>query len=274
MAQNLAMTISDLSLLMGVSQQAIRMYEKKGALPHAKDEANGYRYYHYPDLQQGIQLRNYVKLGIPISQAAKLVSGIKPEEIDAALAQQEQELLARMEREQALIRAIERQRRWLADIPALCDRCVIEERPPLYRLTCTANGKALQDAHARKIINEWTALLPVTMLSGIVEEGEMGPDCVVSPGLAIFAGECGLLSTVNSPYITYFHPRRCVKTILRIGSKARDFYSMGVSALEYMEKKGLRLTGEAVSVSIVNKALASPSPDDPSDYVLSWLPID
>ncbi|MDR1619296.1 MAG: MerR family DNA-binding transcriptional regulator [Clostridiales bacterium] len=42
---DLILTMSDLCLLMGVSQQAIRMYEKKGALPNVKDEKNGYRYY-------------------------------------------------------------------------------------------------------------------------------------------------------------------------------------------------------------------------------------
>ncbi|MDR1619295.1 MAG: hypothetical protein LBS18_01330 [Clostridiales bacterium] len=219
-------------------------------------------------------MRNYIKLGIPIRQAAKIVAGADINGIDAALQRQKREIEKKVDKNIAFLRAIARQRAWLAEISELCEKITIEDRPPLYRLTCTNNRKALQSKDARKFIGEWTGLLPITMLSGLAKKEDIGPDNVVEPGLAIFAGEIGFLSTVNSPYITYYHPRRCVKTIVRVSGHARDYYSMTVPSLKLMEANGLRVTGDILSISIANKVVTRIAPEDPSDYVLAWIPID
>jgi DNA-binding transcriptional MerR regulator len=122
MSHDFKMTMKDLCLLMGVSQQAIRMYEKKGAMPQAKNEINGYRYYHYPDLQQGVHLRNYIRTGISIQQAAAMINGAPLDDIGKILESQRKEIEKQIAWKQALIRALDRQQQWYRDIPLLHDQ--------------------------------------------------------------------------------------------------------------------------------------------------------
>ena len=75
MEVDLRFSLRDVCALAGVSHQSIRMYEKWDVLPKIAQEGNGYRYYHYPDLQRVIFLRYYASLGVPIKASAALING-------------------------------------------------------------------------------------------------------------------------------------------------------------------------------------------------------
>ena len=275
MEEDLRFSLREDCALAGVSHQSIRMYEKWDVLPKIAQEGNGYRYYHYPDLQRVIFLRYYASLGVPIKASAALINGASTKELQSVMKNYEQELQKKILFEQAALECVRRQTAFLEEINDCRERCWVEYRPAMYRLRCSDEGRMSNDPEAVRLMKEWAGLFPVVLFSGVSETDDMDrPDQLVSPGYAIYAEHAALLSGTESPYIDYYPSVRSVRAILRIGSQARDFCSMGEFVLRFIRQKGLRPCGQIVSVSIANKALTSACAGDPSDYVCCWTPIE
>ena len=271
---DLRFSLREVCALTGVSHQSIRMYEKWGVLPKIAEEDNGYRYYHYPDLQRAVFLRYYASLGVPIKETSVLVNGASVAEMEQVHDAYQREIEGRMAFERAALECLERQRAFLKEIDCFSERCQIVTRPALYQLCCSVDGEVNKSQEAIRLMKEWAALAPVTVFSGISRRDNLGPEGIVDPGYAIYARHAHLLSTLNSPFITYYPPVRAVRAILRVSSRARDFYSMGAFTNAYLEENGLRLCGDVVSISIANKALTRAYPHDPSDYICAWSPVE
>lgn len=275
MEVDLRFSLQNICALTGVSHQSIRMYEKQGVLPKIAQEGNGYRYYHYPDLQRVVFLRYYASLGIPIKAAAELINGVELDTLSTTLDHYEEDLRRQIRFQQAALESLELQREMLRELESYEERCRVTTRPALYRLRCAREGKLFTDPKATALMKEWAGLFPVTLLSGISQQDQpIRPDQVVDPGYVIRAEHAGLLSTTESPYIDYYPPVRCVRAILRISSGAKDFVSMGTFVQDYIREQGYRPTGDSVSVSIANKLRTPAHPEDPSDYVCGWTPIE
>ncbi len=270
---DLRFSLKDICALTGVSHQSIRMYEKQGVLPRISQEHNGYRYYHFPDLQRVIFLRYYASVGVPIKAASTLINGASVMDMEQAIDSYAQKTLARMRFDSAVLDCLERQKALLGELEGRWQDCWIEQRPAMYRLRCCVNGQMLEEEAAVRLMKEWAGLFPVTMFSGVSGELGCSRKRIVDPGYVIYAEHAHLLSTTESPYIDYYEPVHCVRTIMRISSKARDFYSMGERLLDYIRENDLEPCGEIVSISIANKALTSDCLDDPSDYVCGYMPI-
>lgn len=272
---DLRFSLQDICALTGVSHQSIRMYEKQGVLPKIAQEGNGYRYYHYPDLQRAVFLRYYASMGVPIKGAAELINGAELETLTDALERREEDLKRQIRFQQAALESLERQRALLKELDHYEERCTVTMRPALYRLRCAREGKLFTEPEAVERMKEWAGLFPVTLFSGLSRQDQpMRPDEVVDPGYVIWEEHAGLLSTTESPYIDYYPPVRCVRAILRISSEAKDFVSMGIFVQEYIRRRGYRPKGDSVSISIANKLRTGVYPDDPSDYVCGWTPIE
>ena len=275
MEVDLRFSLQNICALTGVSHQSIRMYEKWGVLPKIAEEGNGYRYYHFPDLQRAVFLRYYASLGIPIKSASRLINGTQAETISEALNRCEEALRRHILFEQATLESLEEQRALLKEITPFAERCEVTTRPALYRLRCAEAGKLYTAPEAVRLMKEWTALFPVIRFSGLASAQDAErPDQIVDPGYVIRAEHAPLLSTTKSQYIDYYPPVRCVRSIIRISSKAKDFYSMGTHINRFVDEQGCRICGDVVSVSIANKALVHPHEEDPSDYVCVWSPIE
>lgn len=270
---DLRFSLRDICALTGVSHQSIRMYEKQGVLPRISQEHNGYRYYHFPDLQRVIFLRYYASVGVPIKAASALINGASVADMEQTIDSYAQRTRARMRFDSAVLDCLERQKALLGELEGDWQACRIEQRPAMYRLRCCVNGQMQEDEEAVRLMKEWAELFPVTMFSGLSGAQDDSRERIVDPGYAIYAEHAHLLSVTRSPYIDYYPPVRCVRSIMRISSKARDFYSMGERLLDYIRENGLEPCGEIVSISIANKALTSACPDDPSDYVCGYMPI-
>ena len=272
MEVDLRFSLKDVCSLTGISHQSIRTYENMGVLPRISEEGNGYRYYHYPDLQRVIFLRYYAASGVPIREAASLINGQSADELIARLKTCEEALDFQCLFLKAQREALRRQSALLQRVSDYDDRCEICMRPGLYRLSCAENGRIFHDKESQRLMQEWSALFPVTLFSGRIDSGSLRPDSVVDPGYVLYEEHAALLSTLDSPRIRYYPPVRCVQSLIRISSQARDFVSMGGCQQKYLKENGLTPKGDILSISIANKTLAK-GLNDPSDFVLAWTEI-
>lgn len=67
-------TIHEISKLMGISADAIRLYEKEGLVTPVRDPQNGYRYYETMEIQHIMMIHLYRQLGVSIAEIRNLLT--------------------------------------------------------------------------------------------------------------------------------------------------------------------------------------------------------
>ena len=68
-------TIHDVAALLGISPDAIRLYEKEGLVFPLRDPNNGYRYYEFAQIHRILGISLYRQLGVGIAEIRELLSG-------------------------------------------------------------------------------------------------------------------------------------------------------------------------------------------------------
>lgn len=71
---NIHYTIHKVADLLGISADAIRLYEREGLVNPLRDETNGYRYYEADQIHRIMGISLYRKLGVSIPEIKKLLS--------------------------------------------------------------------------------------------------------------------------------------------------------------------------------------------------------
>lgn len=99
-------TVGDVARLSGVSVRTLHHYDQIGLLPPSGRSDAGYRLYSEPDLQRLRQVLFYRELGFGLDDVAQILAS-READADAHLRRQHRLLRDRLERTQALLKAIE-----------------------------------------------------------------------------------------------------------------------------------------------------------------------
>lgn len=91
-------TIHEVAALLGISADAIRLYEKEELVHPTRNPDNGYRYYNFEQMQQVMAISLYRQLGIGIQKIRQIMQqGALPsvaEQFDQVIEENEKEILA------------------------------------------------------------------------------------------------------------------------------------------------------------------------------------
>ena len=126
------LTIGEAARLIGIDAKTIRFYEDIGLLPPARRSANRYRRYGQADVNRLVLLRRIRLLGVPLSAAKPLLSGVP----DARCADIQRGLLALVD---ARLAALNRE---IAELHALRDETLRYQRA---LADCAVTGDDLFD---------------------------------------------------------------------------------------------------------------------------------
>lgn len=74
-------TIHDVAALLGISTDAIRLYEKEGLVSPLRDPNNGYRYYEFAQIHRILGISLYRQLGVGIAEIRDLLGKSSFEEL-------------------------------------------------------------------------------------------------------------------------------------------------------------------------------------------------
>ena len=90
-------TIHDVAALLGISTDAIRLYEKEGLVSPLRDPKNGYRYYEYDQIHRIMGISLYRQLDVGIAEIRELLNDQTFPEVcthfEEYIAQSEQEII-------------------------------------------------------------------------------------------------------------------------------------------------------------------------------------
>ena len=137
--------ISQVAKIIGVSTEAVRLYEKKGVLKSEKDEESGYRLFNALDIGTMLRCRSYAQFGLSLSKAASLINDYDLEQSHRVLVGQEAHMQQEIERQmRCLVRLKE-----LNQLIAGCERdagvCRVQEHPGILRMDYHRNGVLTED---------------------------------------------------------------------------------------------------------------------------------
>ena len=89
--------IHEVAALLGISADAIRLYEKEGLVHPTRNPGNGYRYYNFQEIQRVMGISLYRQLGIGINKIRQLVQQQSFDEVegqfDRLIEENEREIL-------------------------------------------------------------------------------------------------------------------------------------------------------------------------------------
>lgn len=74
-------TIHEISKLLGISSDAIRLYEKEGLVTPVRDPQNGYRYYETMEIQRIMGIHLYRQLDVSIAEIRNLLTATSLQEV-------------------------------------------------------------------------------------------------------------------------------------------------------------------------------------------------
>lgn len=127
-------TIHEISKLLGISADAIRLYEKEGLVTPVRDPQNGYRYYETLEIQRIMGIHLYRQLDVSIAEIRNLMAATSLSSVSDSFSY----LALHTENEiEHLQRRLEKLRFMKQHIDNLIDgqrNCCIKELPAIYTL--------------------------------------------------------------------------------------------------------------------------------------------
>lgn len=267
--KEIELKMNEMCDLLGISPQAIRLYEKYEAIHSFKYEGNGYRYYYFEDIGPAIQVRSFRKLGLPLADAARLCKASKPEEVTKSLAAYQEELKWNIRYQQALLEKCEEMEKavdW-----AVCNLHQFKKckRPPMYHLLCEKDGEILKGRAERTLIRSWSDQIPFVHYCPLIEAENISKESVCKVAFCVFEKDREFVSSLDAPYVRYFPETDCIGGVVSVDQNTLDYYSVLASGLDYLKQNGYELTGDILSVML---AAGIKIDDNICDYHYVWYP--
>lgn len=240
--------IGEVSRLLGLTPEAIRYYEDQGIITPRKAEKTGYRYYNVWDIHILIHARSYRQYGFSLAETAMLLNQSDNRDLIQHLDEKEEEIQEAITEQLRLLRLIRAKKEHIARTEESIGGFRLEYSPEIYRLDTEQNYKLYESREAMDLMREWINRAPFVFPSALLrkEAVESGSEAY-SFGLGVDSEYAGRLALRESPYIR-FHPAR-LSVFTAFGSCSRMRFSAENlrPALEFMQRQGLRLCGDAVT---------------------------
>ena len=264
--------ISKISKIVGISSEAVRLYEKKGVVHSQKNPQNGYRSFHTLDIGTLLRCRTYAQLGLSLNEAADLINAADVADVHARLGRQEK----------ALEREMEKCRRYLnrlQDLNGQILRCQgevgsfrVENHPGLYHLDYRNNERILDDEERMALYPQWASWVPLSFVSlRFPLEGILQGGADYYGGFGVMEEDAHFLGISASHLVRCFPAHLSLRTILCIPGERRIMRRDIQSALDNLLSSGYRVGGDPFTRMIVTVNRNRP---EFVRYYEMWIPID
>lgn len=241
--------ISDISAILGISPQSVRLYEKHGIVKMEKDAETGYRYFSRPELNTLLNARHLRAYDFNLPEIAVLLNDAALDEIcpacDARIDAMEREL----ERRKAVLEHLKEERQHIAQAISTVGQCRICTSPSFYFLPYMANDVLLRSPALRAALREWSACTPfVSRVSFVSRERLSSREADMLTGYFLEKKHAGMLPQSALNPARFCPPVRCVYTTFFV---ERDSHSTSIRnffqhALDYLDSNGLDLAKDIV----------------------------
>ena len=265
--KEIELKMNEMCELLGLTPQAIRLYEKHQAIHSFKYEGNGYRYYYFEDVGPAIYVRHLRKFGFSLPQASELVQGSEVNHLTSLLEAQEKKIEKEIAYQQAMLKRCRQLKEMIPDCFSHLHEFSECIRPAMYFLPCERNGKFLQTAEEKETIRGWSQGYPFVYFCPMTESELLNQESVTQLALCLFEQDKQFLEEEMLALAEYVPAHRCIGGVTRVSEHATEYYSVLEDGLEYMKDHGYELTGRIYSILL---ASSLQSGDEKADYYYIW----
>ena len=239
--------ISDISAIVGISPQSVRLYETHGIVEMEKDPATGYRYFSRPALNNLLSARRLRAYEFDLPEIAHLLNDAGPEEIGPAFDARIDALAAELARRKAVLAHLKEERRRFRNAARRKGRCRVCTSPGFYFLPYMENDVLLKSQELRAALKEWSAATPfVGRLSLFTGEVLKGRAPNAQTGYYLHERYASCLCAERLAAARYIPPARSVyfSFFIERDSPTAPLVERFRPVAAYFAAHGLRLAGE------------------------------
>lgn len=260
--------------MLGMSQEAIRYYEKQGIILSEKDEENGYRSFSYRNLIALQRLRLYNGLGFPVKESHDLINELTSEEISERLTDNEAGLILQIKRLERIVSYSKMMRHAIDEMPQMLNQFRIEDSPAVYHIKYQDDRTVLSDKKRAQTIKSWYEQSPVVLPNSVISIRELRPWVQLELGFSIFEEDYACFIRDHTPrdFIRFIPSKRSIYSILEVDYNTPNFYIPFLPLLHYIEENHLETEDLIFGFPLLTKCrLREDMP--PKDYYQLWVPL-
>lgn len=231
--------IGEVAETLGLTNEAIRHYERMGIVRSRRDPENKYRFFDQYDVERLIEMRFCCALGFSIEESRNL---LQTPNLDYA----EEKL---REHKAGLINKIELMRGVIDSIDQMISRMknpyhhkqIVTMRPEFLRLP--AYGKKV-DSNMKELRRTWIAAMPLTMIS---PSFKLGPDDIsCERGFCILKEDAERVQLPINEQVQFYPACDCISMFVDYDENDRIPSDIFDSVRQYAERKNLLIEGEII----------------------------
>ncbi len=244
-------SISEVSALMGISNELLRHYERLGLISPERDE-NGYRRYTAMDVDKLSGVRRYKNMQFPLEQVEKLMYGTDRNEMAAQM----HAALLRVRREitwnSTLLEALEDvAEEWEAPEENLA-ACEVTVSPEVLRIP-SRQDEIFEQAEEPALLREWLERMPVVFISPLfTKEDILSSIPRVQFGYGVRLPQFKALRLPHMRQEIYYPARKCITTVIFSAGSGRIHAGKLLHAVEYCNRCGFQIAGDGWGITIGN----------------------
>ena len=157
--------IGELAKLLGISQEALRLFERRGMISPLKNKKTGYRYYSELDISSMIRCRSYQRYGFSMNETADLMNTRDLDFVLSKYREREAALEASIDRETQMLSYLKSIREIVQALKTDYGVCRLAESPAFYTMPYMRNGELSLNEADFPIFSAWMDLVPFSSLS-------------------------------------------------------------------------------------------------------------
>lgn len=257
-----------------MSDEGIRIYEKRGLVYPDVSEDSKKRTYDVMDFTMLLYSRVYKKYGFTLKEVEHIVNDCSIQEIEALMQQQIRKKQEEISQLQLTISCMQDVMDGIRQCDTLLGRCEIAPFPGLYRLEFMNSHNYLgdHDPDLLALISRWTNYSPVTMISSRYPVEEImrdGTPVTCFAGMGMLPKYAELLSVKENDYVSFYPPcEQAVHIILSPDNTQLIADMQCISA--FIRDHQLPVTKDAVTLGIVNNHFSTIF----TRYFHLWIPLE
>lgn len=263
--------IGQISKLLGLSAEGIRMYERDGILKSHREGTGGYRYYERSDIVSLILAKDYRGYGFSVSEAESLINTDDLDFVKKSFARRGAELRKEILHKRQILTCLHEREALLKKETRRLGLVRLAERPAFYLLEYMLDDELILRPEQYETFRRWIAMTPFVFPSLRCDW------TALSRGEKTFTAALGLMERdikrLGAEELAaagrYYPPAPCLCTVVRaVGhrSSGDDYFA---HLRGYVMKKALRVAGDPVSRTILSMNRQAEN----IRYRQIWLPV-
>ncbi len=247
-------SIGKLSEAFGLSDEALRFYEKKGLL-HPERKASGYRVFQRSDIQLVANIRRLQNQNFSLEETRSVYSDTDEETLCAMYDDKIGDFRRSIAYQEHVLAHMEDARRTLCSLPESLNVPCLCDAEPVYLLEYPSIPAMWDRVPQEPLLKELLHHLPIVSFTSVIDKSAFeGKAAVPSKGICFFERDLAVLNVDPAP-MRRIDAEKTVTCLFRLEDGKFDIAEIIKTMRAYMDDKHLRAADAAFTVfsaSLVN----------------------